>query len=56
MTCHTIFTQLNNVGEAFRRNGFQFPDDDALVKEEPVKLGSDAYKDMFPDSIWPSSL
>ena len=27
-----------------------------LVKEEPVKLGMDSYKDMFPNSIWPSTL
>ena len=27
-----------------------------LVKEEPLKLGTDAYKAMFPNSIWPSTL
>ena len=44
-------------GEAFRRNGYQFPsDEDVLVKEEPVKLGIESYKDMFPNSIWPSTL
>ena len=49
--------KLNNVGEAFRRNGYQFPsNEDILVKEDPVKLGTDAYKDMFPNSIWPSTL
>ena len=26
ITCHTIFPQLNPFGEAFRRNGYQFPD------------------------------
>ena len=57
ITCHTMYPKLNDVGEAFRRNGYQFAsDDDVLVKEEPVKLGIDAYKDMFPDSIWPSTL
>jgi hypothetical protein len=57
ITCHTIFPQLNPFGEAFRRNGYQFPDDDeTLVKEEPVKLGIDAYKEMFPRAIWPSTL
>jgi len=57
VTCHTIFPQLNPFGEAFRRNGYQFPDDDeTLVKEEPVKLGIDAYKEMFPKAIWPSTL
>lgn len=57
ITCHTVFPKLNDVGEAFRRNGYQFPsDEDVLVKEEPVKMGTDAYKDMFPNSIWPSTL
>ena len=57
ITCHTVFPKLNNVGEAFRRNGYQFPsDEEVLVKEEPVKMGVDSYKNMFPNSIWPSSL
>ncbi len=57
ITCHTVYPKLNDTGEAFRRNGFQFPtNEDILVKEEPVKLGTDSYKAMFPDSIWPSTL
>ena len=57
ITCHTVYPKLNDTGEAFRRNGFQFPtDEDVLVKEEPVKLGTDSYKAMFPNSIWPSTL
>jgi hypothetical protein len=57
ITCHTMYPKLNDTGEAFRRNGYQFPsDEDVLVKEEPVKLGTDRYKDMFPNSIWPSTL
>ena len=57
ITCHKAFPMLNNVGEAFRRNGYQFPsDDDILVKDEPIPFGNDAYKDMFPNSIWPSDL
>ena len=57
ITCHTIYPKLNDVGEAFRRNGYQFPlEDEVLVKEEPLKLGTDAYKAMFPNSIWPSTL
>ena len=43
ITCHTVYPKLNDVGEAYRRNGYQFPsDEDVLVKEEPVKLGIDA--------------
>ena len=57
ITCHTMYPKLNDVGEAFRRNGYQFPtNDDVLVKEEPVQLGTDAYKEMFPNSVWPSTL
>jgi hypothetical protein len=57
ITCHTVFPQLNLTGEAFRRNGYQFPnDDETLVKEEPIQLGTDAYKKMFPNAIWPSTL
>ena len=25
ITCHTTFPKLNDTGEAFRRNGYQFP-------------------------------
>jgi hypothetical protein len=57
VTCHTVFPQLTLAGEAFRRNGYQFPnDDETLVKEEPIPLGAEAYKKMFPNSIWPSTL
>ncbi len=57
ITCHTVYPKLNDTGEAFRRNGFQFPsNEDVLVKEEPVKMGTDSYKAMFPNSIWPSTL
>src|SRR5271165_532446 len=57
ITCHTVYPKLNDTGEAFRRNGFQFPtNEDVLVKEEPVKMGTDSYKAIFPNSIWPSTL
>jgi len=57
ITCHTVFPKLNDTGEAFRRNGYQFPSgEELLVKDEPVPLGSDRYKDMFPNSIWPSDM
>ncbi len=57
ITCHSMYPKLNDVGEAFRRNGYQFPtNEDVLVKEEPIKLGVDSYRDMFPNSIWPSNL
>lgn len=57
ITCHAGFPKLNSVGEAFRRNGYQFPsDDEVLVKDEPLPLGNDRYKDMWPNSLWPSDI
>jgi len=56
-TCHTIYPKLNPFGEAFRRNGFRFPGTDSdVVKQPAVPLGSDAYKKMFPDAVWPAVL
>ena len=57
-TCHIAFPARNGFGEAFRNNGYRFPDgtDEDMVKEEPIKLGQEAYKDVFPDAIWPSDL
>ena len=57
-TCHNGFPKLNSFGEAFRRNGYQFPGgtDAEYIKEEPVSLGSDGNKKAFPDAIWPGSI
>jgi len=55
VTCHEAFPSLNSVGEAFRLNGYRFPDD-MYVREEPVTLGQDAYKKVWPDAIWPSDI
>jgi hypothetical protein len=57
-TCHNGFPKLNSFGEAFRRNGYQFPGgtDAQFTKEEPVPLGSDGNKRAFPDAIWPGSI
>ncbi len=57
-TCHIAFPTRNGFGEAFRNNGYRFPNDtdEDMVKEEPIKLGQEAYKDVFPDAIWPSDL
>ena len=58
MTCHNGFPKLNAFGEAFRRNGYQFPAgaDAEAVKEEPVSLGSEGNKKAFPEAIWPGSI
>jgi hypothetical protein len=57
-TCHTGFPKLNAFGDAFRRNGYQFPagTDPDFTKEEPVSLGSEGNKKAFPDAIWPGSI
>jgi thiol-disulfide isomerase/thioredoxin len=56
-TCHTIFPKLNPFGEQFRRNGFRFPGIDSdVVKSEPVPLGTDEQKKLFPDAVWPGTL
>src|SRR5580765_7419455 len=56
-TCHTVYPRLNPFGEAFRRNGYRFPGIDGdFVKQEPVVMGQEAYKKLFPNAVWPSSL
>jgi hypothetical protein len=56
-TCHYAFPQLNAFGKAFRNNGYRYPGgDDNFRKDEPVSLGSEAYKQVFPNAIWPSDL
>jgi hypothetical protein len=57
-TCHLAFPVRNGFGEAFRNNGYRFPNDadDEMIKEEPVTLGQEAYKNVFPNAIWPSDL
>ena len=57
MTCHESFPRLNAVGEAFRLNGFKFLDDELYIKEEPVEMGDEAYKNLWPrNAVWPSSI
>ena len=44
-TCHSDYPELNDFGEAFKKNGFKFPkDDEMFVKEPPVLLGAKAQK------------
>ncbi len=60
MTCHEMFPRLNAFGEAVRLNGMRWPDaassiekDKEVRKDEPVPMGADAYKKVFPDAVWP---
>lgn len=57
ITCHSPFPKLNSFGEAFRYNGYRFPvNDEDNVKEEPIILGAEAYKRVWPKAVWPSNL
>lgn len=57
VTCHSTMPKLNPFGEAFRYNGYKFPiDDEENVKEEPLILGAEAYKRVWPRAIWPGSI
>ena len=57
MTCHIAITKRNAFGEAFRRNGYVMPAHNArLIKDQPLKLGADAWKEVWPDAIWPSDI
>jgi hypothetical protein len=57
MTCHTAFPKLNPYGEAFRLNGYRLPaQTEEQIKEKPVSLGADAYKQMWPKMVYPSDL
>lgn len=56
ITCHEAFPKRNAVGEAFRLNGFKFADDESYRKQEPVEMGDEAYKRLWPEAMWPSSI
>ena len=56
-TCHNNYPELNDFGEAFKKNGFKFPkDDETFVKEPPVLLGAKAQKEVFPKAVYPGEL
>ncbi len=56
-TCHEAVSKRNAFGEAFRRNGYFLPIDDAQkIKEKPVKLGAEEWKELWPEAIWPGVL
>ena len=56
-TCHYAFPMLNAFGKAFNNNGYRYPgNDQEQVKEAPVSLGSEAYKKVWPNAIWPADI
>jgi len=56
VTCHLAFPKRNAVGEAFRMRGYRFVDDEAYRKQEPVEMGDESYRRLWPKSIWPSDI
>lgn len=54
-TCHVAFPKLNSFGEAFRANGYRFPagEEEDASEDDPVRLGQDALKKVFPNAVWP---
>ncbi len=56
-TCHNAAPKLNVLGEAFRLNGYRLPDSELLERrDDPIPLGSEPWKDLWPRAIWPSEL
>lgn len=56
-TCHNNYPELNDFGEAFKKNGFKFPkDDETFVKDPPVLLGAKAQKEAFPGAVYPGEI
>jgi len=56
-TCHNNYPELNDFGEAFKKNGFKFPkEDEVFVKEPPVMLGAKAQKEAFPGAVYPGEI
>ncbi len=56
-TCHLAIPQRNAFGEAFRKNGYKMPEgEDELVKRKKVSLGAPAWKEEFPNAIWPGDI
>jgi hypothetical protein len=56
-TCHSNYPELNDFGEAFKKNGFKFPKDDELfIKEPPVLLGAKAQREAFPKAVFPGEI
>ena len=55
-TCHQAYPRLNGIGDSFRLMGYRFPDDERYRKAQPVELGDEAYKRLWPKALWPSHI
>lgn len=56
-TCHIAYPKLNAYGEAFRLLGYRLPGEtEDQVEQPPTALGSDAYKRVWPNAVWPTTI
>jgi hypothetical protein len=57
-TCHVAIPALTPFGEAFRQNGYRFPDgqDAEMTKSQPIQLGAEGYKKLWPRALWPGEI
>ena len=55
VTCHEAYPKRNAVGEGFRMRGYRFVDDETYRKQEPVEMGDEAYKRLWPKAVWPTT-
>lgn len=57
-TCHVTFPKLTPFGDAFRRNGYRWPagEEEDTSQDEPVPLGHEAHKKVFPKAVWPGTI
>ncbi|MDK1024472.1 MAG: hypothetical protein QGD92_09605 [Gammaproteobacteria bacterium] len=56
-TCHTMIPKRNSFGEAFRRNGYKMSEgDEDLIKQPQISLGAPAWKEQFPNAVWPTDI
>ncbi len=57
MTCHVAPPKLNAFGRAFKNLGYRMPGGDAgLLKQKETSIGAPAWKQVWPDGVWPSSI
>lgn len=56
-TCHTVYPKLNPFGSAFRMRGYRMPGEtEDMIKQEPVPLGAEANRRLWPRALWPSTI
>lgn len=57
-TCHSpVPIKLNNFGQAFKNNGYRMPSgDEDLTKEPDMELGAEAWKENWPNTVWPGAI